>query len=336
MLRQHFNPSRERLWAKIAGLEETLATMPAPHLPLVDQSIQNLARAKACIERRWGHAHLAWRFLHRIDEDLLLLLSDDQVQGRAVEVESAFDLNMSEPAVRAHWLGTATQKGPLAKAVEQLQGSTGDGVSNVSQRHVIREALSMVNDHVDRSFWVLSMNVFTTLWSAILLAALMLAFGIYVRSPAIPALHDLGNDPAYDLLAIALLGAAGAYVSNLLTKKDFVFVEGGPFTRFLLHPLLVKPVTSAFAAVFIYLLAQTRLVFTIVEQGSEAAPAATAALTLAAPPGALGYVYAVVAIASGFAADKLLGDMIGSVIRRLEESAEKTKSAEPAAAAATT
>lgn len=132
VLRKHFNPSPERPWAKIAGLEETLATLPAPPSTRVDQSRSNLDRARSCIEQRWG---------------------------------------MTEPAVR--------------------------------------------------------------------------------------------------------------------------------------------------------------------EQGGEAtAPAA--GLTLAAPAGSVGYVYAPLAIAFGFAADKLLGDMIGSVIRRLEENAEKTRSAEPAATPAAT
>ncbi|HET7784352.1 MAG TPA: hypothetical protein VFL36_00125 [Myxococcales bacterium] len=340
VLLRHFNPSRERLWAKIAGLHQTLRTLATPPSPLVGLCGDNLERAKACIQRRWGHAHLAWRFLHRVDEDLLLLLPDDQIQGRAVDVKAAFDLNIAEPAMRAHWLGTATDPGPLATAVEQLQRTSGGGVSNLPQRHILREVLGIVDNHVDKGFWVLSMNVFTTLWSAILLGGLMLLFGVLAQRGTIPALASLGTAPGASLLPIVLLGAAGAYLSNLLTKKDFVFVEGGPFTRFLLHPLLVKPVISAFAAVFVYLLAQSRILFAIVSQaanGGASAPesSATGGLILTAPAEALGYLYAIVAIVSGFAADKLLGDMIGSVIRRLEQTAEKTKSgAEPASGAA--
>lgn len=349
VLHRRFNPSRERLWAKIARLEETLRTLPWPQSAHTEACSANLDRAKACIDRRWGHAHLAWRFLHRIDEDLLLLVSDDEVQARAAEVQTAFELNMTEPAVRAQWLGTPPVKGPLATAVEQLQkpsAASGGAVSNVVQRYLVREALGMVNDHVDRSFWVLSMNVFTTLWSAILLGAMMLLFALSIQPDSIRALATLGTVPDRDLIEIALLGAAGAYVSNLLTRKDFVFVEGGPFTRFLLHPLLVKPVTSAFAASFVYLLAQSRLLFAIVPQsasgGTDAGAvnsvsgAATGGLVLTAPADALGYVYAIVALASGFAADKLLGEMLSSVIRRLEETAEKTKSGEAAVESAGT
>jgi len=41
-----------------------------------------------------------------------------------------------------------------------------------------------------------------------------------------------------------------------------------------------------------------------------------------------GYVYAVLAIVSGFAADKILRSMIDGVLRRLEQKAEKTKDTE--------
>jgi len=39
-------------------------------------------------------------------------------------------------------------------------------------------------------------------------------------------------------------------------------------------------------------------------------------------------VYAVLAIVSGFAADKVLRNMIDTVLKRLEQKAEKTKDAE--------
>jgi hypothetical protein len=42
----------------------------------------------------------------------------------------------------------------------------------------------------------------------------------------------------------------------------------------------------------------------------------------------VGYVYMVLAIVSGFAADKLLRDMFDSVLRKLEQKAEKTKDSE--------
>lgn len=41
-----------------------------------------------------------------------------------------------------------------------------------------------------------------------------------------------------------------------------------------------------------------------------------------------GYVYAVLAIVSGFAADKILRSMIDGVLKRLEQKAEKTKGGE--------
>lgn len=98
-----------------------------------------------------------------------------------------------------------------------------------------------------------------------------------------------------------------------------LFVQGAPFIRYLLHPLLTKPILGAFAAAVVYAVAQSGLVFGIGVGAPQGLGGA-----LANHPGAIGYIHALLAIACGFAADKVLGDMIGSVLRRLEQKAEKT------------
>jgi hypothetical protein len=323
-LRRHFNPARERLWAKIACLEQDLRLLqpPAGSLTLLGQrTADNVRKARACIEGRWGHPHLAWRFLHRADEDLLLLVSHGELKARALDVRTAFELNIPEPSVRAAWLGTeGGAKGPLAAAVDQLrEGDAADA------REVVRAALQLVNEQVDRRFWVLSANVLTSVWSGVLLAATVGAAGlawVLARADAFAPVATLGESPMADFGPIALLGIMGAYVSNLLTRQDFLFVRGGPYWRYLLHPLLAKPVLSAFAALFVYAVARSRLLFTI---GAAPDGAPPALLALSIPPGeATAFAYVVLAIASGFAADKVLRDMIDRVLKRLEEKAEKT------------
>jgi hypothetical protein len=319
-LRRHFNPSRETLWAKIAGLEQSLRMLREVSPELLEQCWANLEAAKACIDHGWGHSHLAWRFLHRVDEDLLLAFPDVQLYARALDVRVTFELNVTEPTTRGEWLGTAKEKGRLSEVIERVSAAQGEGISHLAERHLLREALRTVNDRVDRGFWVLSMNVLTTVWSGVLLGVLMVGLAGLWRWTSVSDIASLGSVPARDLALVLVFGAMGAYVGNLLTRRDFLFVQGGPFIRYLLHPLLTKPILGAFAACVVYVVARSGIVFGI---GKQAA-GGEQGFALSVPAGALGYVHAVLALASGFAADKVLGDMIGSVLRRLEQKAEKT------------
>jgi len=115
-------------------------------------------------------------------------------------------------------------------------------------------------------------------------------------------------------------------ISNLMTKEDFLYVRGGPFLRCFLHNLFSKPVMSAFAAVFIYGLEKTKLIFSIGTQTNSTR--LTEIITINVNQDFMGYAYAVLAIVSGFSADKILRSMFDKLLKRLEQKAEKTKDSE--------
>ena len=71
---------------------------------------------------------------------------------------------------------------------------------------------------------------------------------------------------------------------------------------------------------FIYILAKTKIIFAI---GSGADVSKVININVGA--GAEGYAYAILAIVSGFAADKILKSTIDSVLKKLEQKAEKSK-----------
>jgi hypothetical protein len=345
---------------------------------------ENVKKAEECIDARrvFSDPHLAWRYLHHDDEDLMLVMPLDELRARAVEVKALFKLNIKEEAVRAEWLGAeGGEKGSLSKAVEKLHDSAATAKEVVACRHVVRQALRQVNEQVDRGYWSLSMNVFTSVASAALLGGLMFAFWYYGFLAMIPRLGKPDLTPGGEwatasltgFLAMVLLGAMGAYLGNFITKQEFLFVRGGPFLRYLLSPVLARGIVGGFAAAFVFLIEQSGLFFTLgaapltpssasstlssTATTLSGAPATLSSLPGAAggatavasefigpardrpeksdrvanalvnfntPPASRGYALAILAIVSGFAAEKVLGGMIGSVQRRLMEKAEKT------------
>lgn len=104
--------------------------------------------------------------------------------------------------------------------------------------------------------------------------------------------------------------------------------------------LVSRAIIGAFSAAFIFLLAQSKWVFFInpVIEGSKVQPMPSTVLSINVDENVLVYVYIVIGIAAGFAGEKLLRNMIDSVLKRLEEKAAKTKEtkAETAVAKATT
>ena len=331
------NPATERLQSKMTNLEEMLEGFQAQNLSHEQKHIITicktyLEKARAYTNRPLlsakfpffarRHPHLVWEFLHRVDEYFILLIKDEELYSKAIDVKASFYLNIKEEKVRAEWVG---EKGKLIGILDQIKKRE----HMEENRCVIRDALKLVNEQMDRTFWQLSMNTLTSVWSGVMLAWLMVLAVIFYPAGA---LQSLGTD-AFEkaLVTLIALGLMGAYLSNLMTKENFLYVRGGPFWRYLLHNLFSKPVMSAFAAVFVFILEKSKLIFSINAIDTETpSKAVSQIISLNVDKLNEGYVYAVLAIVSGFAADKMLRNMIDKVLKRLEQKAEKTKDTEEA------
>lgn len=332
-LGQWINPAEQDLWAKLIDIKNVLETIEKQNLNRAQSEIlqgckEKLEDARVSIDSGWKAIPFSslctkkykvfWGLVHRIDEDMMLLVQDEELLSKAIDVKTFFDLNIKERSTREEWLGGSGQKGKLIKAIEGLE----KGNYSLESRHIIKEALRIVNERMDRTFWILSLNTLVSLYSSLFLALAAAAFWClgYVSRLKAATSCDVGNL----VMPIAFLGLMGAYISNLVTKKDFLFIKG-PFWRFFLHHLVAKPVLSSVAAVFLLFLAKSRLVFSVNPIADPGTPAMTGVVSINVDPKDAGYVYAVLAVASGFSADKVLRGMIDRVLRKLEENAEKTK-----------
>lgn len=327
------NPATERLQSKMTNLEETLEGFQ--NLKNEQKQIVNIC--KTYLERARGytdrpllsrkfpffarrHPHLVWEFLHRVDEHFILLIKDEELYSRAIDVKASFHLNIKEEKVRDEWL---SEKGKFSGILDQIKKRE----HMEENRYVIRDALKLVNEQMDRTFWQLSMNTLTSVWSGIMLASLMVLAWVFYPAGTLQSLGT--GEFRTTFVTLIALGLMGAYLSNLMTKENFLYVRGGPFWRYLLHNLLSKPMMSAFAAVFIYSLEKSKLIFSINAIDTEtASKAASQIISLNVGKQSVGYVYAVLAIVSAFAADKILRSMFDKVLKKLEQKAEKTKDSE--------
>ncbi len=175
------------------------------------------------------------------------------------------------------------------------------------------------------------MNTLTIVWSSVLGALLILAGGLVLHFKPVGVLSNLSQGGLRaNFVTLFVLGLVGSYLSNLMTNENFLYIRGGPFWRYFLHNLFTKPLMSAVAAVFVFILEKSKLIFSIKITGAQSPSNSVVnqIISLNVTPEGAGYAYAVLAIVSGFAADKILRSMIDSVLKKLEQKAEKTKDSE--------
>ncbi|MDD5434544.1 MAG: hypothetical protein PH343_03855, partial [Nitrospira sp.] len=278
-----------------------------------------------------------WELVHRNDEDSILLIPEAELLSSAVDVKTSFDLNIKDDGLRIEWLGKEGEKGKLLTAMDKIINrpdtplpATPNGLLNGTReieesRYIINEATKIINERMDHSFWILSLNNLVGVLSSFLLAFWMVIFYILCYPKQ---LVGLAVFPLKEIvIPVSILGLMGAYVSNIITREDFLFIKG-PFWRYMIHHIISKPILAAFAAVFICALEKSKLIFSITpvtEAGQTIATGVQQIISINVPAGSAGYVYAILAIASGFSADKLMRGMIDRVLKRLEANAEKTK-----------
>jgi hypothetical protein len=257
------NPAREKLQSKITGLEEDLKLVEAANLDWAERNEtirichDYLGKAKDYLESSARHPHLIWELLHRVDEHFIFLIKDEELYDRSRKVKISFDLNIKELKMREEYIG---KEGILSKAIDEIAQKK-DLIKN---RYLIKDALNIINDKMDYTFWQLSQNLLTKVCSGAFLGLLILLSWL---SREFLSRHELYNLKAGGLgvnyLTLIVLGLMGYYLSNLMAKEDFLYVQGAPYWRYLIHNVLTKPVMSAFAAIFIFMLEKSKLIFSI-------------------------------------------------------------------------
>ncbi|OJT20491.1 hypothetical protein BO221_31300 [Archangium sp. Cb G35] len=351
-----------RRWAKLRSLESTLRFLEEqqeePRVPHAANIIKNLherlRQAEAVLEApRWRPRFPLdncqfWELVHGVAADLLLLLPLDMLTTEALMVEENFRRNIHEPVARATWLGHDEKSGPLCAAVRcvvtlshQVEDLKPEEALRLRHaRQILRSALRQVLRHSDKHYLQLDLTMMIRSLSGTLLV-LMFVLTLLTQLPAQFAGLILRNPielpwkgTTMSTLSLVLLGAGGAITANMLSERP-VLVMRGPFWRQFVYYLFVKPSIGAVAAFLFYLLAVSQLFFSIEtvppSPGSFDALRDTAQLQPAlrivlGNNEALVCTYAILLIAVGFSAERLLSPIMDRVMNKLFITADKAES----------
>jgi hypothetical protein len=304
---------------------------------------QQLEVARRCIDKPWWRWSFSyWEAIHEVDGLLLLVMPPHMLLPRALDIQQQFERRVVDSVQCKLWLDADKTRGPLPHCVRtlaQLNGSGSEPAPNTSQdaaplehcRHVLRGALGIVNEQVDTTFWQLSINVALQVLSTVLLVGFFFAaFWLFPKQLVDSWPERLIPD---GMLLLTLAGAAGAVLSNMLSKERFV-VATGATSRYFAYHLLVKPVVGGFAALTLLFLERSNLLLAVVIRGTSKAGAAGPTAIAAADnpaifhivvstPQAAFFAMAALSVVAGFSADKLLSSIMDNVLGKLLGQSEK-------------
>lgn len=309
-------------------------------LLILDQCRQKLVMARDCLDRAIKRPFSFWELLHEADALLLLVLPEPMLHTRAMEVQQLFEQKIKNRGLRELWLGTDERPGPLREAVHllrrQLRPPEGFSVPQkltaeqlARCRNTLRGALNVVRRQLDKSYWQISLNVSIQILSALLLLVIFaVALGLMYwqeRLPKPPGRVSMANlRGIFQLCYFMLFGMTGAILSNMLSKERFA-VSTGATARFFLYYLFVKPMIGAIAALLLVFTAHSGLMFSVVASASGAtAPSSQAPIQIVTgSEDGVFFALAVLSLAIGFSADRMLSSMMDAVLGKIIRETQK-------------
>jgi len=342
-LKKMLLPSDEPMWVKWRDSETVLKFVGCSSLsgcqPTVKAECDTLlAEAKACLDNkpRWSTRYSLWfwRLIHRLDENLVLILPEVRLATEALYIQEVFRRNISDPITREVWserLSRAVDalNPPLAvsssdsaqttsssaqTAVSLRQREQKPEAADDATRQVLRSVLHILNEHTDRGFRNYAMNGTIQLASTVLLVAIFA-----VGMSAFPETEILTNPPQQlPTGAALLLGAAGAIISKL-TSESACLVPTGQTAGAFLYYLVVVPAIGALAAVFALAVEHSQLLFSIVDDPNKT----NAPVKIVLEQGAAAFGMMVLAVLAGFFGQWVIRSTMGRLLVRLYGNAEK-------------
>lgn len=350
------NYSVQHVVAEYLDCKETLETFAdregndADKERVIKQCRQKLEEIReALIPSRWWKCRkvfVAWRLIHRMGEDLILLMSCEELYAQGHKILHDLKTSPLPDIVRLDWVSKIDEK--QKKLEESLQKPSPCIEKGTTQLY--RTVTNIINDNVDDRFWDIWSRRFLILIYSILLAVGM---GWLLSMFAGPAGFSLA------VSGVLLIGAMGGVASGIITTEQEYMAKGHFWLPVISYPA-VRMTQGALAAIIVFWMIQCHYLIRIepplerynkaffcmtspvwrdpafqrnsirtktgiVRFSSYSSEKKDPILDLKAPPGKQIYLYLLVLFVAGFMGDKILKFLSDKVTSRLFSEAEKTK-----------
>ena len=291
---------------------------------------------------------LAWRLIHRVAEDLILLMNCEELAAQGRKIIHNLKTSPLPDIVRLDWISSVEEK--LKKLEDSIQNGSCEIEKGTPQ--LFRTVTNIINDNVDDRFWdIWCRRLLIFIYTGLLVIGLLSQFAQFYRS----GVFSLGIDD------VILLGAMGGVASGILTSEQEYMAKGHFWISVISYPL-TRLTQGALVALVVFWMIQCNYFIRIeppLERYNKAFFCMTSPvwhdpafrrnsvrrkpvpvtfhsyssekkepiLDLKAPPGKQIYLYLLVLFFAGFTGDKLLKFISDKVTSRLFSEAEKSKQA---------
>ncbi|MDG5814013.1 hypothetical protein QA601_02910 [Chitinispirillales bacterium ANBcel5] len=306
------------------------------------------------------NTNFVWRTLHRVKEDFLLLMPDEELRSESLKIRTDLEKSSLPKSVINAWVkklddliekpGSPDSKASLSMRLLNASKRTLDDLINdlisanqshnqqhTIERYVCRGALRELNDFTDENFW----DIWVKKWMQFVYSVL-LVFLTYVlwRMGTVSTLicKASGVEPA--IVPVLLLGAMGGITSGILSSSQELFSKGSFWIPTIYHSLSRSLVGGITALVIFWLIIgnflisiSPRVIICCNDQVGISNPQpdrTTALISINTPDqSASRIVLLLLLFLGGFAGDKLLKSVCDKVLGNLYQKAEKTKQKNP-------
>lgn len=287
----------------------------------------------------------AWILLHRVDEELILLMDHKELAVTARKIINDIKNSSLAEQAKADWI--VKIEGSLKNLKNLENKSPIAGTDYKLDALLLKTALNAINEHIDNLFW----NIWTKKFIGLIYTIMLIAGIAYF-------LWEYSRPYGFSLCIshVMLLGAIGGLTSGIMSGEP-EYLAKGHFWIPTLYYSLVRPTQGALAAVIMFWMIQSPYLIKIDPPLEEKSVAVSCMqnsrpeknetqktnqkketetsqsnnketlIVFRVSEGNQIYFYMLILFIAGFSGDKLLKVVSDRVSSRLFKEAEKTREA---------
>lgn len=233
------NPSVEHLVGELFDCRNTIDLLKSKGVnsPIIGFCENKLTAVEEALKPSFfKKIFTAWNLIHRVHEELILLLDKDELTALGNKLMHDIALTSFSEPVKSDWRG---------KIKALLDAKINDN-NRGEAAQLFKTVLNLINDHVDNSFWEIWTKKFSAMIYTLMLVALMGVFYIMSSSCGVFSLC---------LSGILIIGAMGGLASGIISG-DSQYMEKGHFWVSTIYYSLVRPTLGALTALIMFWMIQ--------------------------------------------------------------------------------